>query len=110
MQILLANMPMIQIAMFVFQIFLTAMIWVARKEFVTRTEFDGYKNTLMQIQNKIEYLPNMTTITNLSNQIALMTGELKVFEERFKNFEKLSNRMQSQVNIMDGFLRERPQK
>ena len=61
---------------------------------------------LIAIEHDIEHLPDKDTANNLLLEIATLNGKLEAYEERFDNFNKTSDRMQKQLDIIDHYLRK----
>ncbi len=62
------------------------------------------KLEVQQLRADINDAPTQEAIHDLSLQITEFKGDLKVFSEKFKSFGDVSDRLQIQVDRIDGFL------
>tara|TARA_B100000686_G_C16372026_1_gene753064 strand:+ start:162 stop:548 length:387 start_codon:yes stop_codon:yes gene_type:complete len=74
----------------------------AEVEIIAKNHGDRINN----LEHRMKSMPDKDAIHELSIYMQRLTGELKASEERMRGFEKLSQRMQTQIDIMDSFLRK----
>ena len=72
---------------------------------VMRIEND-HDDRIKRIEFQMEMLPDKDTVHQLLMQIEKLTGKLEVYEERIAGNEAISKRMQTQLDLIDGYLRK----
>lgn len=94
-------------AAFVFMLYM-------RSKFVPREDHDKLKSAfddavrrIDHVEMKVNQLPDMTAIQNLTIQITRFEGELKSFMTRFEGVDTVMERMQVQTDRMEDFLKTR---
>lgn len=94
-------------------LFLFFMLYM-RSKFVPREEHDKLKTAfdaavkrIDTLESKVDQLPSKDTIQKLMIQITSLEGELKSFVERFHGLDKLMDRMQTQADRMEDYLKQK---
>ncbi len=80
-------------------------LYVIKKTFVGKDEHNELKTRVASVENTLDNLPDGDKLQAVSIQITELSGELKVIEERLEGFDRIANRMQKQVDLMDEYLR-----
>ena len=67
---------------------------------------NDHDDRIKRIEFQMEMLPDKDTVHQLLMQIEKLTGKLDVYEERMASNEAINKRMQTQLDLIDGFLRK----
>ena len=74
-----------------------------------KSKVNAMENSIKHLEEALKHLPDMETCHKLTNKIVHLDGKItsvdRSLDERSKNFEKLDNRMQRQIELQAEFLR-----
>ena len=79
--------------------------FIMKSMFVEKKDHNALSERVASVEKDVDGLPSVTKLHSLSLQIEELSGELHVVEERLEGFDRLSKRMQKQVDLMDEYLR-----
>lgn len=86
--------------------------WSLKRRFVPREDFDAQSKAhsaletrVASIETRVAQLPNAEDIHALTLQITELKGALGVVSTRFDNITGVADRLQHQVDRIDGYLR-----
>lgn len=79
--------------------------WSLKKRFVPREEHEALAEEVKAIKAKTDKMPTAQDIHGLSLQLTEMKGDLRTVNEKFNGVDKLSSRIQMQVDRMEDFLK-----
>jgi hypothetical protein len=81
-------------------------LWALRKSFVSKEDHGLLAARVQGVEDRLDQIPGAAVIHQLSIQMTALHGELKATNTRLDGFNDLSRRMQKQLDLIDGFLRE----
>lgn len=81
-------------------------LWALRKSFVSKDDHGALVSRVQAVEQKIDQLPGVKAVHALSIQMTALQGELKTTNTRLDGFNDLAERMQRQLDLIDGFLRQ----
>lgn len=87
--------------------------WSVKRRFVPREDHDKLnarvekvETRVTTVENKVADLPSAKDAQALAVRMTELTGELKVFDQRFRAMESAGARLQLQIDRIELFLRQ----
>lgn len=80
--------------------------WSLKKRFVPREDHDQLVLRVAKLESAIELLPSAKEINALRGQLADVSSELKVFNQRHIGMSEQFSRLQRQVDRIEHYLME----